>query len=414
LPLQLGKSALVEAAITSTMCLTAVTVGLVVLPGAGTLGWIVGVLLALAGAVAAWWGVTGALGSRASDVVLGPDGLRIEGGPRRGLALRWEELVVERCRTENDRVPDGADKKVRGIQLLAATRDGRDVLLAEVWQAEDRPALRLLVDEIRAVYGLPAEVVEADAPAPPPSADQPAQLCCEACGASVPPVDADRTSCPHCAATVTVGAAIRTRLRGSAKIQAERVRARGQIAALLDQPGATRANLAIGLCAIAALAMPLVATLAYATLRAHHAAGAGVAIVAWLGAIALALAVTCLGWLPVTRRAALRACLLDLGARPGDDVGTSYRCRTCGGGLPAATEPHEIAIRCIYCGSDNLLGVDPRPWNEHAQRQRGSIEEILLARRASLGSARWTFVVLAVIGLAAWAWPIAKWVSVGA
>lgn len=389
MPLQLGRSALVEAAVIGTLSLTATTLGVLLVITTWFGGWaLLGVAIVAAGGYLSVLGLTAVVSSRASDVVLSADGLRIEGGPHHGRALRWDELDPAQCAVEAP--PEG---KVQGHRLRAG-----DVLLAEVWQSDDLPALRVLVEDIRAVHG----VVEADVAdaAPPPAVDV-TQLRCEACHAVIAPIDDARTTCRHCDAGVVVPEPIRALVRAAGKVTEQEAR----VGVLLDQPGAGRANLTIALCAVPAIAAPIVALAGTLWLRAHHAAGIGLGFAAWGGAIALGFAITCLGWLPITRRAALRSFLFELGARRD---GATFRCRTCSGGLPEPAGPHELLVRCVYCGSDHLLGVDPRPWQQHAHHRERSIAQVLDERRASLSASRWALAIFGVAGAAAWAWWIAR------
>ncbi|HTM21407.1 MAG TPA: hypothetical protein VL172_12890, partial [Kofleriaceae bacterium] len=47
-------------------------------------------------------------------------------------------------------------------------------------------------------------------------------------------------------------------------------------------------------------------------------------------------------------------------------------CRSCGGPLPAAAEDR-LVVACVYCGSDNLLGLDLRRQAARARSQERSV-----------------------------------------
>lgn len=166
LPLQIGRSMLIEVAVTGALSMPMVVGGALMAlesgwPGAA--GW---VILELLGIALCLYSLPGMLRSRPSDVVISSTGCRIEGGPQHGFTAAWTELDATRCRVENDETnKDPPKHKLRGVQLIVGLFGKGDQLLAEVYQADDLPPLYVLRDLILAVRG---HLAESEMSAPPP------------------------------------------------------------------------------------------------------------------------------------------------------------------------------------------------------------------------------------------------------
>lgn len=402
MPLQIGRSALVEATFMAAAAINALALALAHVPEGDEVSVIVAaaalVLTGLWGAVA--W--SSMIGSRASDLVLGPGGLRIEGGPRHGRAFAWAELDAAGCRVENDRVKDPVGAPLRGQQLVLRTVDGRDVLVAEVWQSDDLEALYVALDELRAVHGLPPRP---DDPRTPPRRAAPAApdagpaadaelLRCDGCGASAVPSDMSEVPCPMCRRPIAVPAAVRRGLADGAALAEERARGLELVRSLLEQPGATATNRRLALAAAWMFALPALGGLAMLERCAQGGGGAGVSVAAWVVCAALCVAVYLLTTPALNRRVSLRACLVELGAR--HDAGP--RCRGCGAAL-ADVAADQVVARCPYCRCENVLGVDLRPWRRAEAGRHGSLRQLLDERRSRLGG-MWSDIAVC-LGIAA-------------
>ncbi len=412
IPLQIGISSLVEGAIDSGGGMTVAVLCFVHAGDEGVSG-----LLAPLGGVIVLVGLlaisrTGLVGSRASDLVLGADGVRVEGGPRHGLALAWTQIDPLRCRVENDKVQDKAGK-LRGRQLIVGTTDGKDTLLAEVWQSDDAPAFYVVIDEIRAVYGLPplpederTSAPQAVEPAPAlPTGEVVEQLRCSACGAGLRPRDAVAIACERCGVTTAVAPAMRTRLEQHQTIERDRKHASEMLRTILEQRGAAAANRWLVLALALIFVVPMPCGLLYAAVH-ERGGGLGWTIPVALLAMALVGAAAALTSHVFTRRIALRSCLVELGARRGADDDRPH-CRACGGLLPDGT----MLVRCVYCDCENLLGHDLRRWQASVGEQRRTLAELLEKRRAVAAESRTNLVICLVIAAIAAAIP-AVWLLV--
>lgn len=411
MPLQIGQSSLIEIAIVSSLAFNTLALALAYVPGGGwtEIAIAAGIAaLVIVVAVVSWGSMFGA---RASDIVLGPAGLRVEGGPRHGLTLAWTDLDPHRCRVENDRVPDAKNRALRGRQLLLGTTGGRDVLAAEIWQTDDRAALYVALDEIRAVHGLPPlpadqRTEEARGADAPPAASVAAVdiLRCDRCGAVAVPEDMFEVNCPMCQQQIAVPADLRRRLADEVGLVAERERAQELVRRLLGQPGAAATNVRLALVGVVLSVIPFVCGLAYAALRAHGGGSTGQAVGAWIASAALVCAVCVIASNSLDRRIALRGCLVELGARHDDGP----RCRACGGALADAASDRAL-VRCPYCRCDNILGVDLRPWQQAEASRHATLRQILRESTShDLASNVGMCILVAVV---AGVWPVIAWFS---
>jgi hypothetical protein len=78
-------------------------------------------------------------------------------------------------------------------------------------------------------------------------------------------------------------------------------------------------------------------------------------------------------------------------------MGDGYACRSCG--APLATRSDRLVVPCVYCGSDNVLGIDLRRDVAPAARQVATLEDALRARSRERALA-WVAWSLGLLGLA--------------
>lgn len=402
MPLQIGHSALVEGTVAAAIAVNATALAFTYL--VDTPGWQVRlVALALVVCTGLWiafvWGSLS--GCRASDLILGPAGLRVDGGPHHGLTLAWTALDPARCHvTDSDK--RRPDDPIRGHELIVATTDGRSFPIAEAYQTEDREALVVALDEIRAVHGLAPVAASARDLQPAPAAVAAVDvLRCPGCGASLAPTDLSSVTCPMCQQQVPVPPAVRAHLAEDAALAREAEAARPLIRSLLDQPGASAANRHLLLALVLVFLAPLLGAALYAPMRLRGLGSEGNTVLVFLAGASLAVLVAVLTNPPFARRVALRACLIDLGAR--HDGGP--RCRGCGAALPDQHASHAL-VRCPYCRCDNILGVDLRPWQAAARGRATGLRGLLDQRRVRLAGVLGDALLCLAFALAFAAWPL--------
>jgi DNA-directed RNA polymerase subunit RPC12/RpoP len=350
-----------------------------------------------------WIGVR----DRPSDVLLGPAGLAIEGGPHAGLRVAWSELYLDGCKLEEDTV---TRITIGGILRSIATRDdemgfsevpvlrlhlvlmaGELVTAAEAERPLEMESLRALLDSIRSGHWAggesSAEIVARERERQDRIGAR--VLRCAQCGAPVQPEDAPAVACGHCGAEVAMPSELQERIRAAREILRTGPVSEELVLELLDQPGAARTSYAMLLSGVPMmLAWPAALVIAVArgtfdhvaALRAATRERAAVELCALaVFALSTVLALFFLMRRRLADRQALRLLTLELGARAPARPGAPHRCRTCEAPLPAT--PNKVLVRCIYCDADNILGLDLRRQAAHVAEQSRGLEQALAQRR---------------------------------
>jgi len=312
---------------------------------------------------------------RPSDVVLSPESLCVEGGRFHGLAIPWSRIdrkgtVIKADREKRPTVltiiataldvaglsglsVDLKDKDtlVEIHRLVIAQTTGQTVVLAEAERPIERESLRALLDSIQGDhwYGSP-EKPPAVTPAPP------TVLSCARCGAATPPAETEFASCPYCGTAVPVPEAIRQGVRDGRVLTREHRMSERVLGRLIGQPGARTTNALFLAAALPMfLAWPLAIALAARASAQGPLTGASAAKLA-IFALALILSPFFLARARLVDRFALRLLTLGFAARAPVSDEAPFTCRRCGAPLAAAQD--SVRVPCVYCGSDNLVGID--------------------------------------------------------
>src|SRR6185312_13161404 len=118
---------------------------------------------------------------RPSDVVLGPSGMRVEGGPQNGLDWQWNEIRSVKLEV----LEDESDKKRTNFwRLVLEFKDGSEVALASAEDAKERESL----DALRA--SIDASLKKSDQTAKK-HGELRAPLECQRCGAPIVPGESE-------------------------------------------------------------------------------------------------------------------------------------------------------------------------------------------------------------------------------
>lgn len=285
-----------------------------------------------------------AVGLRACDVWLSPEGLRIKGGKAHGFRATWNELARDRGLSLDD----------KGLSMRQA--NGRHVHVMAPRDPEERASIEALVATARA-YAAAANLEPRTAPRREP----PDLLRCPACGAPQTPAEASTIACGACGANVPVPPALGAKVRALRETASARLADDRLTSALVTQRGARAANVIVFLGGLLVLAATLF------TIGIGAAAclvdGFEFGLPRWGGLWALELGL-CFGFVATVRwlladRRALRMLTLGFAALAPERPGAPPACRACGGPLP---EPEGAAatVYCAYCSSPNVLTADLR------------------------------------------------------
>lgn len=240
-------------------------------------------------------------------------------------------------------------------------------------------------------------------------------LSCGACGGAVPLVAGDRVPCPFCAAEVEIPLAYCELRDTEAALALDRGEGHALARALARPPSAP----------VRLLAIFDSAAFLWLGLGFWIAAGVAVGVIlptivgGWLGINAydvldertqvwisviiplgtFALGVLGAGW--ARKQAIVRGGLqAALASRPPDRAGGPQACRQCGAALAAG--PKDVAVRCPYCHTDNLVAM-PAAWLARMRKHARTLgREVAAAREQwvqARGSLRASLVWRAVFGV---------------
>ncbi len=404
LPLQIGTSSLWSAARAAASLVSGPALVVVAVAAFfdDRVSFAIGAGLVVAGVLLFLFGVTHvqqAVRSRASDVVLRRDGVRIEGGRFHGLTLAWSEIdrtACELAETKERRLtaltiaanagmvvaaivteslPDDIfSGEIEILRLRLARRNGPPLVVAEAERPIEKDSLRALHESIRADHWYTTE-----APAPQPA--PPSVVACTACGAAAVPEDAATVACAYCGATVAIPETVRAGVRDGRAIGRSRRRSEHLVSRLVRQPGAARVGLELTFAwTLMMLAWPVAIALTLGTADPEMLVGLGVrgALPPVLFALSTILGLFCVARARLSDRFALRLLTLEFGARRPAAPGAPFTCRRCGAPLGPARDA--IVASCVYCGTENVLGVDLGHRASSEAQQSGTLAEALQQR----------------------------------
>ena len=367
------------------------------------------VLYALQQVVRAWQ-------ARPGDAVVDEQGVRFEGGHMHGVALDWAAIDPEQTYAEDakelrlslTRVLENAlflffstllanspelapEQRLPVRRLHLKARDGRTWLAAVAEKVSEQQSLEALLGSIRSKLGAEPKAARVVPPG---------VLSCAACGAALSPSSEAVATCPFCGHRTGVPPELQERQRAQAALGAARVVTEQLVEALLEQPGTAKASASLALTA-AGLAIAWAAAVVPLFLFGVDDVGTfevGVALVA--GALG-SVAVVSLGKVGLINRGALRLLTASFGARAPVDPRGPPECRRCRAPLPSEAR---TVVGCVYCGAENILGVDLRAYVASAKEHQLSLEQVFASRQRRrarvLSTAAVSLVMGAVAGLA--------------
>ena len=258
-------------------------------------------------------------------------------------------------------------------------------------------------------------------------------LRCPSCGAPQVPADATTMPCAACGHVLEVPAELRQRLHARAVLEQTSVGRARLVRRLVDQPSARRAGHVVANCRrLMFWSQPLafVGLMVFLSHQTSHAPGADMTylmratpnddVLSWsdlaLG-VAMIFAAFVIAWALasayVANRSALRILADQFGAVPPAKPGGASTCRSCGAPLPATTA---LLVHCVYCSTENVLGVDPRPAALRRSREKFDLTRALRRRRWARLRVWITLPLCLALGFATtrqlWlAWGVPKYIS---
>jgi len=277
---------------------------------------------------------------RASDLVLGDREVRILGGPSHGrtIPLAQARLAMQYAKPQSD----------MGVLTATLTLDG--ATLVEADDPEERASLEALVALVEAARA--PEIADAQ----PPGEASP--LPCPSCGAPATPSEQESTRCRACGQRAPVPHEVREKVSAERALAEARTRTDRAIRALLDQPRPWRVNLALLACAVPVVfTWPLVGAFFDEFYQCRGVFRWTDGIPMFLGGLGLSTGGLLFVRAQIEGRIAYRVLVTAYRASRPRTSGGPWGCGFCGGPLPE-TGADRALVRCVFCATDQLLGID--------------------------------------------------------
>lgn len=309
----------------------------------------------LLGLILLWPGVRSfaqAWKHRPVDILLGAEGLRVEGGLLHGQTLLWKELVQDGfCLQIIDEEREiwidtlRPELQCEHLRLFATRQDQHKVLLFEAEENEEQLALVGLSKLLHLASGEQKSSYSRNF------------LGCPLCRQVIELQDLPQVRCPKCSSAIPVPPELRQRIQdGMAR------RGGGHWSELLQRRQRDAQAWLLG-WQLMSLVVPgwLVWVMALVTAQrlhlAHHLNGAA-ALALFLLPVLVMLTLLSVAAGRLETRVLWRSILMGYTARfPGNPI-EPYRCRSCEAPLPAG---RESLVRCAYCHADNVISSTLRP-----------------------------------------------------
>lgn len=318
------------------------------------LGWLIAVVV-----VAVW-----AWRRRASDVVLDEHGLRVIGGPHHGRRFDWGELKAGQAQVQED-------------GLTFSLRLG-GLTLARTESPEEAESLRALCVTL--------DAAGRDRPVPAPL--RPEVVRCRGCDAALVPADAHAVACRYCGATTELPEEV----RGIAALRASREATARALEVLLHWWTARRLNVLLAVSFLPmVLAWPLIAVLFVVFIRPYYAYGVLDLITLVLCAVHLSLTLPGILASQILHRRSIELIAVEFRAQPPEQPGAPWMCRSCQAPLaeePGASSAAPRLVPCVYCQSDNVVGLALARTALAERAQAASLAPLVQARTEELHKLR--------------------------
>lgn len=197
------------------------------------------------------------------------------------------------------------------------------------------------------------------------------------------PVDAEHTPCGHCGKLVPLDPHTRSQAAATTELGRSRARVSKIIKRLLVQPRAGRTNASLAPLWVLMIAPWPAAIGLYYVYRDQSLSSMALGLPPLLLLLvppAAMLAAWALGRAKLVNRSAMQILTLGFGALAPAREGEPPRCRRCHGPLEDAGVGG--VATCGYCSSDNVTGIDLRPFVDRARAEEQTLDAVLAERRS--------------------------------
>lgn len=354
----------------------------------------------------------GAVRNRASDVLLTPEGLQVDGGRLHGERIPWNELTAPFADLQEETVSrltlgtiflillsivaesdmTGSSPGQVKVWRMRVHWRGQLRILAETDRPIERDSMAAAVASVSAVVSGQRYVAEA----PSVAANI---VSCGRCGGPAVPDDAPAVPCAYCQAPVPMPPEARSQAAATKMASQGRSATSSIVAKLRAQPRAGHANAWLFLVSLLMFgAWPLGWGLIAFSILADGFQWTD--LLFFLLPFAAVLAGFFFARGRLADRGALQLLTLGFGALAPRREGEPARCRRCQGPLPAAGLGG--VSQCRYCGAENIVGLDLRPSVDQARAEQHTFDDALKKRARE--KILWSLLTgVSIVALLGWA-----------
>jgi DNA-directed RNA polymerase subunit RPC12/RpoP len=315
---------------------------------------------------------------RASDLVFREREIEILSGPSGGKKIPRDKAYL---RMEYATEPDA----VISVGTLLYNYD----TLAEADDPEELRSLEAIVD-IAWPDGADDPIEETNArERAEQNPEESGGIACASCGAPARPTADETTRCRACGASQAVPDDVRAAVDAERALAEARVRSDRAVRGLLHQPRPWRVNLALALCSIpVVVTWPVLGAFFDEFYQCREVFQWTHGIPVFLGGLGISSGGLMFVRAQIEGRIAHRVLVTAFRASRPKNAGEPWTCGHCGGPLPDVGE-ERVVVRCVYCRTDQILGVDLPGRVDPAQAQVRDLEHELGYRMARRQRYRW-------------------------
>lgn len=221
------------------------------------------------------------------------------------------------------------------------------------------------------------------------------RLTCPHCGSANPPDEAERTQCLYCHQEIPVPAEMRERLRAVRETMQHDGHSEDLLAALMRQGKSRWASLRLKLGGAALLILVPLLYLGYEWFDRRSMVNIILVLIFGFFFVTTYACVFFITRASLVNRRALRLITLGFAAVPPANVESPHLCRGCG--APLRPEKGRLVVTCLYCSTQNILGLDFRPELKPSEEQEKSLASAFSDRRRE--RVKWALASLGCIPL---------------
>ncbi len=220
-----------------------------------------------------------------------------------------------------------------------------------------------------------------------------ALLHCPHCGSANPPDETPVTDCLYCRESIPVPVELQEKISALRKTAEHDSKSEALLKSLLNQGKARWASLRLKTGGLVLLVMVPLIYLAYEWFDKRSMTNIILTLIFALFFATAYCTVFFLTRASLVNRRALRLITFGFAAVPPADDNSPHLCRSCG--APLRPRIGSMIVRCLYCSTQNILGLDFRSELKPSAEQRRTLADAFAGRRRE--RIRWVLLCLLCI-----------------